>query len=583
MKRAIFVLIILFIVPMFAFARESNISSFTREEQSDIKKILSESKSGIPLTMDLSKSHHYRHVIRMLQRQGFTTKNASMLFKTIKGISKTHKTAPPSQKLTLLQTGTVGSWENLGAITNMGPTTQDGLTYQASGVTSVVGGSIQTTMQLVMLNGTTKQSIGATSSVSQMGEGEDLVLTAIGTMPGTSQPSDTVVGLLTYFVQPKDGGPYAQTVQLAQNIVFPQAPPKVTYPAQQAAHSANSFILVCLSRASGNQADCDLGPYEPATGTPIVQFDMEGKVDYLGVPVTPLTATNTSTQFFVWKNDGGSCLMNAQNILDNMMVNGSSILWGMSSSGTPVTPSTWRPQFAGNGGSTNPCWAVNDRIDLSFMVAPTTSTSGGYQVPAFITTLQNNQPWNTTQIKYLEFQWGCLLPGTKVTMADHSLKNVEEIVVGDSVIANPDQKPRKVFTTFYGNEHKNVYYLTDSKGHTVALTETHSVLLTDGRVVLARQLAKGQEIYTLDGIAKIESVDKRLYAGKVYNIGVENGARPDHTDNSFYAEKVMVGDSSMQEHWESYYRKKHEDIMTRLPKEWLMDYLNFKDRTEKTN
>lgn len=556
----------------------SDLATETEQGRKDVQAIASESTPGIPMALDLSKPHHYRHLMRVLKNAGHTPEESPMLYSVIEKMKQQHAKNPP-RATTLLASGDT-SLQPVGGIIEVGQDTETGLNFTTSGVTSVPGGTVKSVMGLQLYDNSTATPIGDQASSTQYGQGEDFVITANGTFPTTPTSTDKVLSQLTYFYQPYDSGPVAETVTMTKSVLVPQAPPTVTMPVQKADHASLPNINVCLSRSAGNDADCDYGPYEAPTANPEVQFPMVGSVTYMSDVVSPLVLCsgdpppsncNTDLQFFIWKDDGGGCLLEAQgDLLSKFTVSGAEVSWNFDDT------DTGRAQFG------HPCFQKTERVDLSFMVSVLTTDSETTKVPAFVTTQTNTRPYDTTQIKYLTFMWGCLLPGTKIKMADGSLKNIEKVLVGDKVISDAAGTILTVATTHKGNEHNPVYTVTAKNGNSVRMTEEHPVPLEGGKVVLARQLKKGDRLLTDKGVSEIEQIEKNKYEGHVWNLGL--GAKDESvTDKNatFFADGVLVGDNTMQNYWGAYYRKDHRDTLTRLPEAWHTDYLNYKKRTHK--
>jgi len=544
------------------------------QEKADIAKIVGEAKDGIPYTLNLSKAHHMRHVVRALGYGGHTEANSPMLFKTLRALKSVHAKKAPSQKITALQTGASGP-QPANAIIDVGVISGSATNFSSSAITSNPQPTIKSTVTLQLFNAANNSSIGNPSSNTQFGNGVDLNVNATGTWPTTPKNSDQVLSLATFFNQPSGGGgPVLQTVRMTKAVDTLLSPPVVTEPAQKAAHVSLPNINVCLSRTMTNLADCDYGPYEAPTATPDVQFPMKGSVQYSSAVPATLSAQNAQIQFLIWKDDGGACPLGA---LGNLFQH-----FTTSNSGTPTV--SWDFNNAQFG---KPCFQTVERIDVSFMVAVQTANSSPGYVSAFVTSQTPATPANTTQIKYLTFMWGCLLPGAQILMDDGTYKNVEDIKVGEFVKANGARTKTRVTATYKGNEDALVYLITDSFGHKLEMTSEHPILLMDGSVVLARQLQrlmteKTLEISTTKGPATLKSVTSRTYKGSVYNLKLQH-AKNTYKDTNFYANAIMVGDNRMQKHWGLWHRKDHRDILARIPVEWHQDYKNWRSRTPASN
>ena len=93
---------------------------------------------------------------------------------------------------------------------------------------------------------------------------------------------------------------------------------------------------------------------------------------------------------------------------------------------------------------------------------------------------------------------GCLVPGSKIMLADGTLKNVEDFVVGDIVQTMDGPQPvTAVWTpeTLEDGE-PEVYKITFEDGFTIECSDRHPFLL-DGKWVMAKDLVVGDECTTV--------------------------------------------------------------------------------------
>jgi len=115
----------------------------------------------------------------------------------------------------------------------------------------------------------------------------------------------------------------------------------------------------------------------------------------------------------------------------------------------------------------------------------------------------------------------CLAYDTLVLMADNSVKRVIDVSVGDMVKARDltDGKmvSRRVYAKYRGDQ--DHYYLINGA---LKITDTHPVLLDNGKWVMVADLKKGDKIVSLDGEIEITTFEKIKYDHRVYFLGVEN-------------------------------------------------------------
>lgn len=77
---------------------------------------------------------------------------------------------------------------------------------------------------------------------------------------------------------------------------------------------------------------------------------------------------------------------------------------------------------------------------------------------------------------FVEGLWGCLAKGTKVIMYNGTMKEVEDIIVGDELMG-PDSKPRKVLSLCRGRE--QMYWVRQNRGMDYRVNENHILSLKE--------------------------------------------------------------------------------------------------------
>lgn len=136
----------------------------------------------------------------------------------------------------------------------------------------------------------------------------------------------------------------------------------------------------------------------------------------------------------------------------------------------------------------------------------------------------------------------CLLKGTKVTMADGSQKNIEDIVKGDLVLsfnyATKQNQASKVLNTFV--KESNTFFLIND---VLKVTGRHQ-LLVNGKWEYAVFVQKGDKLQGVDGeeivVDSIKTVTKPNKV-RVYDLYIEG-------THTYYAENLIVhNDDQKQE------------------------------------
>ena len=138
---------------------------------------------------------------------------------------------------------------------------------------------------------------------------------------------------------------------------------------------------------------------------------------------------------------------------------------------------------------------------------------------------------------------GCFDAGTKVLMADGSLKNIEDIKVNDEILAYNENSKQisidKVMHTFsFDNQNNDLVTLTFTDGTVLHTTKTHPFLTENGWVALKPEQGKhitstmmqvGQKFYkTVDNstvnfveLADIKYTPITDTAHRVYNLEID--------------------------------------------------------------
>lgn len=119
---------------------------------------------------------------------------------------------------------------------------------------------------------------------------------------------------------------------------------------------------------------------------------------------------------------------------------------------------------------------------------------------------------------------GCLLPGTKIILEDGSLKNIEDVLVGDMVktfgasqMVSHVWNPHTLLDGF-----PECYKITYEDGYSVECSDGHKFLIGDDWVV-AKDLNVGDKVTTIKyGDLAVESVEP-IGRHEVYDITVPNG------------------------------------------------------------
>ena len=93
-----------------------------------------------------------------------------------------------------------------------------------------------------------------------------------------------------------------------------------------------------------------------------------------------------------------------------------------------------------------------------------------------------------------QIAWGCLPPGTQITLPNGRQVPVERLKAGDQVLADHDGGVLTVVEVMNGEESEPLVEIEDSLGHRLTMTSAHAVPTAKQGVVEARELAVGTVI-----------------------------------------------------------------------------------------
>ncbi|WP_375768633.1 Hint domain-containing protein [Archangium gephyra] len=175
----------------------------------------------------------------------------------------------------------------------------------------------------------------------------------------------------------------------------------------------------------------------------------------------------------------------------------------------------------------------------------------------------------------LDWRNACLAEGTRVTKADGSQVPVEQVKVGDKLLANGQGTALTVTTVSRGGESKPVVKLRDALGGEVMVTQTHPMVTATRGVVQAGELKVGDSLLTRTGAAKLVGVERVPFSGEVFNFALgtpEELAVAAPEANTLYANGYLVGDSQMQTTLEKQRHLDSREVLARLNGAWHEDF-----------
>lgn len=557
-------------------------------EREEIAYLRSISKPHETIVNNLADDLQLRFTLRSLKKAGRTPQNAPQLFAILASMRTKHLVQAPSPDLVL---DTAAGRQPLNIVTSLGPVVASAdasavagsTTYSATGVSSIANGTLTTMATMQLFDGSTNLPIGPGNSNQQFGEGEDLLVTQTSDNP--TIPNVGAFFQVTYQASVSTA-PITITAP-AELSAMPVAPPNVGAPTNLKGHK---YTVVCLSRATTPDQNCDFGPYEAASNNPLVELPVSGNITF---PLAIDSKRQINGTLIVWgQNGGGGCALQldpSQKFSSAFHVgsNGKELIWmffHVTRKGAVFTA----PFAVLNN---NPCWQPGQPYGMTLTVSvPLVGQVARSEF--FVTTTPGPAVGNVTRIPALQFTWGCFAEGTLVLLADGSTKPVEQIVSGDILISGFNGRRLTVRETTKGNEAEPMVNITDAAGHYLSVTDGHAVLVAGSggrpKVVLAKALKVGDLLYTSDLAidqagkpthfrqSRIRKIDRVKTAAHVYNVYL--GVPGEHfgkDDTTLIAGGILTGDNAMQEYFGADFHFKPAKVKQRIPPEWHRDYDNF--------
>ncbi|MBN1128260.1 MAG: hypothetical protein JXA71_04705 [Chitinispirillaceae bacterium] len=518
--------------------------------------------------VDLSNEQYYLFCMHQLEKIGINRQRNPCLFAYIKKLrenqkKKTRNTLAIPQKSVRVGKGMATSHHT---ITSLG-FRNDAAACYSTALSSTPRGSVVSIITLSLFDKSLNQ-IGATASTQEYGLGYETSLKAEGAAAGLI---DRCTAVALFACATPDS-----TFQLYGYISSTANRPQTIY--HDHPNNINGYsdrIVICLGR--GNPYDCDYNSADYAGSAQGFQvlFPIKGSIRY-GSEIDSITfdangnPSNASASVSLVRTDdgaGGGCtLVGSMNFFkdSNTFIAGNVLSWNLN-------PVNFGP----------PCTRVGERVTYTMKI---TVTLGGTPVTTVITNAPNTeQGSNVTVIDSMVLYWGCVAAGTMVETTAGKKKPVEKIEILEKVLSNNTGTLLSVSKTVIGTEENPMVKIKDVQGNVLMLSETHPVP-TDKGVMLAHQLGSGMSVITRKGNAKLVSVERVKYDGKVWNLvlGSREEAPSLTKDNrTFFANGILVGDGEMQRTYERAYNRTEENVLKNIPSPWHADYKNYLARSRK--
>lgn len=141
------------------------------------------------------------------------------------------------------------------------------------------------------------------------------------------------------------------------------------------------------------------------------------------------------------------------------------------------------------------------------------------------------------KIRQFDLKIGCFAAGTRILMADGSLKNIEDIKIGDILLSGKTKTPAGVTNTFKGKATQLI--IIETEGATLKVTPEH-LIATDEGLCEAGKLNAGMKVYSSDGgYVPIKFLYDAECGETVYNLALDCP----EGQGTLYAEGILVGDA----------------------------------------
>lgn len=564
--------------------------SLSAQEQSDLAYMLGILEHAKPHALDLADDAQYRFFLRQMRLSGANEQDNAMFFQSVESaraeaLAGNRTAAQLDAAPDALDAAADAEGDALfdvNQINAFGTALNGGSV--SSAFSSIVNGTIYTTLNLEILDGSTGQSLGSVGLPTVYGEGEYEALRLTGNPP----TNRTMESLFTYAYQKSGQPPVFNTVRFS-TVESPLGPPTVTAPVLLPSHTGNANIKVGIGRDPAHTpTDCDYWYYETNIEAPNLRLPLVGTQKFQSNIVTPLfngsEPQNVMFACVISKDVGGGTTQTLPitntNLQNNIQVSNSdptlltwTFPWAACISNQPSycqgQPLDGSAQFG------SAAWARDTSVMLSMTIAVKTATSGGAYVPVSVYSAptgpygpQDNGIYVAQPIFYT---WHCVAAGTRVTLANGSTMLVEDIRGGEEVVTDGQGTIFTVVDTFGVVKDGEILALRTEAGHELRITHGHPVL-TPGGHVRAEQLRAGDMVFTDKGPSKLASVDLQPYKGRVhsFSLGYTKAEEQRFTDDNtnYYANGILIGDNRISRGLARRHRRQLETILSKIPPEW---------------
>lgn len=554
----------------------------------DLNHILSLSKPGEHHQLNFSDEVQYNFYLNGIRDSGMTPERYPQFFKNLEECRRHHLknggpaplADPPTNGEEPVDVNMItgvyfsGNKTNVSTGNNEGPGT-------ATALSSVAGGTIFTKQRLQIIDTITGKVWEDVNPPAVYGGGKYEEIKAVGNPPNWQN----IQVVYTYSYQDMAGNmPVFNNVNLLPNGEA-EGIPTVTAPVRKPEHEKNNYITMGIGR---NQQyfirDCDYNWNEPINDVRIVRLPLVGSQKFKSRIVSPITENDITCYLLVLNGGGGYHPISPK----------SDLVAGIKISPSDPTVLEWnftydyevtKDKSIQFGEATFP---VDSLTVLTFMVRVKTENSKGETVYTCIWG-SPTPPWDNSgdipgfyKIRPFKYTWHCVAEDTLVKLPGGKTKRIDQLAGGDTLMSNAEGDVLMVMNNIFSDKIGEIFSIRDEFGHSLLSTEYHAVMTAAG-IKLAKKLDMGDVLITEKGNAKIVSIQRIPFQGRVWNIGLcpvsEDLNEIDNDGHTFFANGILVGDIDMSIAHQQYHNSKIETVLAKIPKEWHRDAINaYQDR-----
>lgn len=583
---------ILFLIVSSTFAWPQ--AKFTEAEASAIQAVQAKMQPATSYVLNLGDDQQYAYVKAMLRASGSNPAKSPHFYKLLEAerAKRKGKGSPPQlateyYKSVAKPAGAVGDVAPITPINMIAFMNNTNLNVQTSLLSSVPGGTQSTLMVVNYRMAGQSQPFATSPSYQQYQQGTQFQQAYTAKAPSTGSVISSALIVTTVnnvptfntdFEQDSTPNPTDQCVT-APNYGQNQGPPTSCPPQGSTCINKGSIttnVVSCYGRNSSNPP-CNYG-WGGAGYPPNLTLAICGSMTFPN-PVDP-SLNGYYSMYLQRKDDGGCTLPGASGSLP-----------AANFSISPTNPNVLNYSFTSSQFPSNACmqtvW-VNMYLTVkvgALVDVPGGGTNYGVGTVSSDPTNNPNQPWYAL-IPTITVLQGCVASGTKVTMADGSVRAIETLKGdgSDWLTINQAKDKLAVMGMADGVETKPMVKITDSEGHSLLVTDMHPIVTGRG-MIPAKRVKVGDTVTTEKGNAQVRKIDRVRYSGKVWNLTYGPPSVIGEGKSTFFANGIMIGDLAMQQLMNDEARKQtptKEEVLADLPKEWHQDYLNWLAEQKKT-